>query len=576
MCTIDKFFQNVLRAFAREVGQYASYRLKVEEDDVLTQVVDELIASTEEPGKENLLKWLRDYSIDLVEQGRNWRFNRDLKEMASQFLKESFMLQCRQLGQDGTGGAILGDKERLRTFLHKISGMIAGFENDALRIAGSIKEMMDRHGVTYAGLKAGQKQPMLVFRDWLAGKYTAPDEDLLRESVTRFPGDQTALSALVAEGAALYNDRSLDYFSARAIRGNLYLMGIYRELQDTLNAFLRENNVVILPLANDTLSRIIGNDDAPFVYEKIGNRYDHLMLDEAQDTSLMQWNNFRPLFRNSQASGGRNLVVGDVKQSIYRWRGSDWRLMSEKIRQDLDVGAFVPCSLRDNWRSDRAINFNNALFSAVGSIIARDTTRTVPTREVQRIYPDESDSLNTCVQLISPERENVRQGYVRVTFLPKAKDSGQTWQEEALQRMIEDIRSLEKEGYALKDITVLVRTNKQGAMVADALIDAGISVLTEDSLLIGSSPCISRLMAVLSLRVKPEDPVSGLLARPYKHLLSELKPGSLYETCEQLLGSGCFSQSKEDLPYILAFLDAVLSYQEKYSRKTKHCHAENQ
>ena len=134
--------------------------------------------------------------------------------------------------------------------------------------------------------------------------------------------------------------------------------------------------MVLLRQSTDLLNRIIADDDTPFVYEKIGNRYDHLLLDEAQDTSVLQWNNFRPLFANSVAQGSRNLVVGDIKQSIYRWRGSDWRLMSDYLYRDLGRAAIHEETLTENWRSGAAVvGFNNMVFSRIGPIRAEDSGR---------------------------------------------------------------------------------------------------------------------------------------------------------------------------------------------------------
>ena len=168
--------------------------------------------------------------------------------------------------------------------------------------------------------------------------------------------------------------------TARLVRKNLYLLGIYSDLQRILDDYLRENNVVLLQLSTDLLSRIIADDDTPFVYEKIGNRYEHLMLDEAQDTSLMQWHNFRPLFRESQASGGCNLVVGGIKQSIYRWRGSDWRLMRDYLFRDLSNGKLRSETLVESWRSGKAlIDFNNDVFSRIGSGLQPRCSRSMTT-----------------------------------------------------------------------------------------------------------------------------------------------------------------------------------------------------
>ena len=552
--TIDKFFQTVMRSFAREIGQYASYRVELDSEAVLDQVVDQLLDSIEDPAHEALLNWLKDYSFDQVEQGDGWNIVRPLKVMAKQFLDESFLLQVRKAGH---GTDVLGDKAALKSFLRKLDSLIAAFEKEAVAIGKEGLRLLASHGFGPDTLHYGQNGPTMIFSKWATRVFEEKmqSEKRIQGALDKFP-DPAALEQMFEQVRRHLDEPLRLRNTARLIRKNLYLLGIYSDLQRTLDDYLRENNVVLLQLSTDLLSRIIAEDDTPFVYEKIGNRYEHLMLDEAQDTSLMQWNNFRPLFRNSQASGGCNLVVGDIKQSIYRWRGSDWRLMRDYLDRDLSNGALHHEDLDENWRSGKAlIDFNNDFFSQIGTVLARDADRTRIAHEVSQIYAD-------CRQERPDEHKDDPLGYVRLSFLKAEED--QTWQEIALARMIGDIRNLLIEGYDYKDITVLVRKNKDGAKAAAALIEAGISVLTEDSLLIGSSPCIAKLMSLLGWLVDPDDPVAELQSRGLRDELPELKTASLYETCEQLLGCGILPHSEQDLPFINAFLDAVLAFQEKY------------
>ena len=550
--TIDKFFQTVMRAFAREIGQYASYRVEIDDDAVLSQVVDRMLESIAEPEGALLLRWLKEYSIDLVEQGKSWNIATPLKDMAENFLDESFLLKMRHVSH------ILADKERIGAFRKKLGGMIDGFEQEARRIASDAIALMGRHGMTPDDFKNKSRGPMRVFGKWAAGYFEAPKAEPLRGAFDNFP-ERDALSALVEAAIAHYEQQHSLWNSAKIIRNNLHRLGIYADVHRHLQAYLKENNVVLLKQSTDLLSRIIADDDTPFVYEKIGNRYDHLLLDEAQDTSVLQWNNFRPLFANSVAQGSRNLVVGDIKQSIYRWRGSDWRLMSEYLYRDLGRAAIHDETLAENWRSGAAVvEFNNTVFSGVGPLLEAEQPGIG--REIDQIYAD-------CRQRIPEAHAGNPAGFVRLTFLPtdgsgSEEDTG--WEEAALERMVGDIAALRSEGYAYKDITVLVRKNTQGARVAEHLMGQDINVLTEDSLQIGSSPCIGRLMALLSCQVDPDDPVNRLMAGQIGVEVSAMESGSLYETCERLLENPALSPTEADLPFVHAFLDAVLAWQEKY------------
>ena len=551
--TIDKFFQTVMRAFAREIGQYASYRVELDDTAVLSQVVDQMLDSLEDPEGAPLLQWLKDYAYDLVEQGKNWRITGPLQEMAGHFLDESFLLKMRRKP------VILSDKGRIAAFRRKLDGMTGGFEKEARRIAAEALALMARYGRGPEDFKWKKKGPMTIFSRWAAGDFAAPNPDRLRQAFDGFPG-RDALSALVEAAIAHYEKGVMTYKSALLVRGNLHLLGIHADVLHHLQNWLQENNVVLLRQSSDLLSRVIADDDTPFVYEKIGNRFDHLLLDEAQDTSLLQWEDFKPLYRNSVAQGSQGLVVGDIKQSIYRWRGSDWRLLSDYVYRDLGPSATSDETLSENWRSGNAvIQFNNRIFLGATAAFRDEPGLEQVGEAIDRIYGD-------CEQFLPKQHAQDPEGYVRLVFLPDAgtEQASVSWRETALERMLGDIEALRQEGYDNKEITVLVRKNSEGGEVASFLIGHGISVLTEDSLQIGASPCISRLMALLSHEVNPEDPVGVLLTEQLDIDASIVKAGSLYETCEQLLALPALAHSEADLPFIHAFLDAVLAYQEKY------------
>ena len=547
--TIDKFFQTVMRAFAREIGQYASYRVELDDEAVLAQVVDLMLESMDDPANATLLDWLRDYSFDRVEQGMNWNIEGPLRDMARHFLDESFLLKMRSVR------SIIDDKVRVEDFRGKLGGLIGGFEKEARRIAAGALALMQEYGRTPEDFKWKKTGPMTVFRKWANGQFVAPNAGRLRTAFDDFP-DRAGMSQWVEAAIAHYENDWRVYNSALTVRENLHLLGIYADVLHHLQAYLQENNVVLLKQSTDLLSRIIAEDDTPFVYEKIGNRYDHLMLDEAQDTSLLQWGNFKPLFANSVAQGSRSLVVGDIKQSIYRWRGSDWRLLSDYLYRDLGRRAITDDTLQENWRSGAAIvNFNNTLFTQVGSTLAAEADLEDVGAEIGSIYSDAKQS-------IPPSHASDPVGYVRLSFL--SSDEMRSWRDAALERMVEDIAALQAEGYDYKEITVLVRKNREGAEVATYLMAHNISVLTEDSLQIGASPCIGRLMALLAHQVNPDDPVSRLLVEEMGVETPVLETGSLYETCERLLDLPQLAHTEADLPFIHAFLDAVLAWQEKY------------
>ena len=535
--TIDRFFQSVMRAFAREIGQYASYSVELDTDAVVSHSVDMMMDSLSDPSNADLLEWLKEYSLHQIEDGASWSITKSLNEISRLFFKEDFKI----LSKDAP--TIIEDKAAIKEFDAKLREIIKSFKERARQIGRDALKVMEDNGLEPdRDFKGKSRSPFMVFNKLAEGQIVAPKPTIYES----FGGhDIPELHALVDELMTLFEDDYKEFVSAGLIRKNLYQLGIYSDLYKHLAEYLKENNVVLLSESTELLSRIIDGDDTPFIYEKTGLRYGHIMLDESQDTSRLQWQNFVPLFRENIAWGQDNLVVGDIKQSIYRWRGSDWRLMDKYIFEDLHDENIISDSMFENWRSCRNIvEFNNMLFSRAGDILGE---------RVAEIYKD-------CSQALPDAHSSWPGGRVKVSFL-----DAEDWKDSALDRMYHDINQLLGAGYRCEDITVLVRTNVEGASAASYLMSKGLGVITEDSLRIDASDTVAHLLEILRHKANPDDPVSGLILENCLEVIDgEDIGGSLYETCESWLRNSHFEISPGDVPFVSAFLDCVISYQDKY------------
>lgn len=548
--TIDRFFQVVMRAFAREIGQYASYKVELDSEGAIAQAVDMMVDSLDAATNAELFTWLEEYSFRQIEEGNNWNIRKPLQDMANLFFKEDFKLKLR------SSSVGFGDKEAIKNSYDKLSGIVRGVEQNVKDIASAFMAEVHANGIDpFTDFKGRSKSSFnLLTKKWIDGIFEKPSVRMLDS----FNGHETPkLRSLVEDALTLYEKEFVRYTSAKVILRNLFLIGIYVDVYANLKQYLADNNMVLLGESTDLLSKIIDGSDTPFVYEKIGTRYDHIMLDESQDTSVLQWENFKPLFIESVSKGWSNLIVGDIKQSIYRWRGSDWRLISEYVKRDLGEDAVDDQSnpLTENWRSGKAIvDFNNELFSSVGEVIASSGEEKVSIgQSIDKLY-------SGCEQKIPGERKNIPDGRVKIGFLPR--DGEKHWKELALEKMVDDIRELISLGYGCEDITVLVRKNDEGTLAANYLIKNGFGVITEESLKIDAAPCVSKVLALLNCYVRPEDPVSRLLVEEMGETVPEFKGGSLFEICEELL---CMNSLREgDVPYADAFLDCVMDYQSKF------------
>ena len=347
----------------------------------------------------------------------------------------------------------------------------------------------------------------------------------------------------------------------------------------------------------ELLNQIIGQSDTPFIYEKIGSRIDHYMIDEFQDTSNMQWNNFRPLLEESLAQGQSNLIVGDVKQSIYRFRNSDWELLDKQIRLDFSNEEIQEKTLADNWRScPNIVKFNNAFFKTLPLVFQHTYNETL-----EASFLSEQEKALFATKIITayakseqqiPPKANQQEGHVRIEFLSDdEEENGKNWREKALEQLPHLLEQLQDNGYALKDIAILVRTNQEGAQVADTLLTYKedhpsahyhYDLISDDALFISNAISVRFLVAILRFLKKPTDAMNKeTVTYLYKVLkgafgdeqitlpaetlftLQTIAQQSLYEIVEELFRLFATDFPENEQIYIQAFLDMISEFVQK-------------
>ena len=314
--TIDKFFQQVLRAFARELGYFSAYQVELDTSAVVSESVDRMLDGITEQDLE-LIAWLDDLVMRQLSEGKRITLEADLDETCS---------KLRTLRQDPG----LLSKKNLAEKREWCVRIIERFNRRFAELAPELAEDAGRLGkIKYPGVRALKDAPSELL-------------ELLEEY-------------------KLYN-------TAHIIYPLTYTLGVARDFYASQDALLKEKNTLCLDDSTALLKGIIDGSDAPFVYEKIGVRFRNFLLDEFQDTSDVQWDNFYPLLKESDDTGNDSLIVGDVKQSIYRFRGSDWRLLANRLPAVFPKASTN--SLKDNWRSCKEIvDFNNRFFKFASEYI---------------------------------------------------------------------------------------------------------------------------------------------------------------------------------------------------------------
>ncbi len=538
--TIDKFFQQTLRAFSREIGQFASYQVDLDKPALLQESVDRILdALTEEDTL--LLNWLTESVRSELAKGGKLKLEQNLLSVAESLLSVDHDEAQRRYPEASAASwdktHLLETKKKLDAVIHSFAGSVRDAAKEVLDVLeancvdpGDFSRGFMKKIVPYAGLEDSDKVDCI--QDSFRGNCSDPDKWFAKAKAALRDKLSGSLEAPLERFCALFDEPYRQYSTARIILEQIYGLGVAKELRDAFTEIQKSRNVLSLDDSNTILRGIIDGTDAPFIYEKTGIRYENFLLDEFQDTSTIQWDNFRPLLENSLAEGHDDLIVGDVKQSIYRWRGSDWDLLGSKVQEQLSIPPEEIVSLENNYRTcSEIVKFNNEFFSYAAGELG-----------ISSIYSD------VCQKAKFSCKEP---GSVEVKFV-----------DDQIKEILDSIEEAAGRGASYGDICILVRNNSDGSAVAQALVDAGIPVVSDDSLCVKSSVTVRRLVSQLSLSdqsIQGEDKelVAGYLARTLG-LKAPENFHSLLDLSEDLLRSlrAVYPETFEaEIPYIRSFMD---------------------
>lgn len=551
--TIDRFFQLALKSFSKEIGHFASYQVELDKPSLVSESVDRVLDSLspdESSGK--LLDWLTDNAITQIQDGGKYSLESALLGVAMRQMTEEHRYKIEKYSIDEDG---LYTEERIKKLKDACSGVISGYAADLKKAAAAVRSCLRNAGIDPADTtRSFLDKALLKIEAHRCGDDVPALPALIRQDSDQwFPKKNArlasrvdaALLSSVGSLVALYDGRLKEYNTALLLRGQVYGLGVAACLRKAFDDLVKEKNVLDLDNCNTLLKGIIDGTDAPFIYEKMGVRYEHFLLDEFQDTSRVQWENFLPLLMNSISQGFYNLVVGDVKQSIYRWRNSDWNMLDSELEETF-ADKCAKDSLDVNYRSlGNIVSFNNDFFK----FAAEKLDLLTGTQAVSRIYSEVG-------QKVKAGKEGL--GSVELCFCEA---------DEEPQKVLDAIRAAAEDGFAPGDVGVLVRTNSDGAAIANFLIDNGVEVVTDDSLKISSSRTVRRIVALLSHIDRPDDKMAEYLAA---ELDVELPKSSLslLDQCESIARSLRDSDPDtfdSETAYVSGFMDIVREFSEKDS-----------
>lgn len=595
--TIDSFFQKVIRAFARETGLHAGFTLELDQDKVLEEVVDNLLQQLGKPENRALAEWLTRFAEERVEEGKAWDFRKDIKNLASELFKENYKVQEEEYKRFKKPAA------STQTVFSHLKAIQVQFEQDMQRLGQKGLQQMERYSLEVddfaykmAGVAgyfvklSGQKEfdPKTRARQAIEQpeSWTSKSSKKRNQIMAAVEG---GLQDALIQAVQYYDAHSRSYYSSLQLLRFIYTYAILKDIDAKLTDYKRENDVMLISDASIFLKDIIGKDETPFIYEKIGTYYQHFLIDEFQDTSGLQWNNFRPLVENSLDAGHYNLIVGDVKQAIYRWRGGDWQLLLEKIQQDIAPWRTEIKNLNKNFRSKKNIvDFNNTLFHILPALLQQEMINRSDEIQDVEVIEDLKDRAQIIAHAYEDayqylpddyDAEDLWQGYVQIQMLRKEdledEEGNQVyWKEKVKEQLPALVEQLQDQGYALRNIAFLVRDKKDGKMVADTLMSyksegkakSGYEyeVISPESLFLETSLSVGLLIDLLRFLDNPYHILAkgNILYKYHKLQGKEISYDQLHE-----LFLSAASQEAHDLELFYASLPKEFKYFRPYLNK---------
>ncbi len=536
--TLDSFTQRTIKSFNRELGILPNFSLELDSELILTEAVDRMLAKIDKDKK--LLRWLKEFSKEKIEANRSQHIDDNIKLLGKELFKEHFQLFFPDNGES------VYSRKNLESFGNELNSIITNYKNTIQTLGKKGVGVLQNSGLTVDDFAGKSRGVSTIFRKFAEGKDPNISKTVLnacndiekwysKSSVIKDEVHAVAmlLQPILNEIVTFIHDNSEQFNTALAVKRQLRVLGILTNLKEEIKTLLHEKGVLQISDSNLLLSKIIGQSDSPFIYEKTGNYYYHFMLDEFQDTSTLQWQNFKPLIENSLAEDNSNLIVGDVKQSIYRWRNSDWQILAGQINSDFPAGQIVERTLEKNWRSDQnIIDFNNAIFGRLKETF--ETTIINPFDDEEKNYSRKFRNIYDSFIQKPGNRTSKKEGFVKVQFLP-SKD----FMKESAISVVEQVKQLQNSGVKASEIAILVRKNSEGTPIIEEFLNAAgkpenirynLSVLSNESLFLYASKGVLFVMETIALLIDPENKITkiSLLHLWMKWLKPELqKQGNL-------------------------------------------------
>jgi ATP-dependent exoDNAse (exonuclease V) beta subunit len=591
--TIDSFTHKLIRTFAYDLELPLTFEVEMDTENLLNEAVDIVISKIGDNKK--LTDLLVNYAIQKLDEDKSWDISLELKNFAKIILNENHSNHLKKLNQIS-----IDEFKILKETLQKENKTISEkFKN----LGVSALEIINHSGVEINDFSQNGELPKhfiklkdlkildLKFEGRLNNNieddknmFSAKSSESSKQIIESIADD---LKELYYESKSIYNDFIETYILNNLIAESLIPLAVLSHINNALQEIKTENNILLNAEFNQLISDTIKNEPAPFIYERIGEKFNYYFIDEMQDTSVLQWQNLIPLVEHAITSednlgeSGKLLLVGDAKQSIYRWRGGKAeQFMGLSSKTENTNPFFVKENIENlatNFRSfSEIINFNNGFFTHISKFLSNPNYSNL-------YFEGNNQKLNSN-----------KGGFVQLSFVEISKEA----EEKELifpKKVFQIITNLDT-AFQKNEVCVLVRTKKQGVEVANYLTDNGIEIISSETLLLQNNEKVNFIINLLNVIQNPSNKefkikvlyflVEFLNLKEDKHLFfsklvnlptakffeelhnynihfnyNEFLQSPFYESIEYCIRS--FHLAKTSDSYIQFFLDTIFEFQQK-------------
>jgi len=598
--TIDSFSHRIIQTFAHDFGLPVNFIVELDSDELLTTAVDLLLDRIgDDPGLTSLLE---NFVESRMDEDKGWNIEEILSGFAKNLLEERTQEHIPKLRNIS-----LEDFNRMVRSIHSHT---QNFEKTIRELAVKANDLILQQNIPLTSFSYGKngiggyfgklttgdmeriKPNSYVLKTieeekWTSNKATAKEKELIA-------GITQPLTEIFHKIQQVCDAGYPKYMLLKLLSRSIHPLAVLNEIEKILSEFKKQNNLIHISEFNARIARLILGEPVPFIYERLGEKFHHLLIDEFQDTSALQWQNFVPLLENGLSLGYFNLVVGDGKQAIYRWRNGDVEQFTNLPRlaqsdrnpivweQEKSLAYhFEERNLNRNYRSGQEIvKFNNEFFTLLSKLLNQSG---------QQVY----------LNLSQEADEKKPDGYVRIDFL-SGNDEDKSLQDTTHRKVFEIIKENLNDGYNLNDLAILCRTNKDASEIARFLAEQQVPVISSESLLLVHSSKVRFLVALIRFLIEPGNTLLlaeiftflvqwGVIKKQkyhdlmvsvgsthepdkllYRILLEHginfrqifLQTLPLYDLCEELVR--LFSLDQATDPYIQFFLETLLKFTSKH------------